>query len=95
MTTRLERAVADVCRVLPIKHVAAHFGLDWHTVKEIDKRRLEGEVGTPSYEGLRFLAVDEVAVHKGHTVIAPGLSALPRFVWRMAVGSVSDRSCLR
>lgn len=28
MTARLERAVADLCRVLPIKHVAAHFGLD-------------------------------------------------------------------
>jgi Helix-turn-helix domain of transposase family ISL3/zinc-finger of transposase IS204/IS1001/IS1096/IS1165 len=43
-TRRLERAVAELCRVLPIEHVAAHFGLDWHTVKEIDKRRLEQEV---------------------------------------------------
>ena len=29
--------VARLCRVLPIKHVAERFGLDWHTVKAIDK----------------------------------------------------------
>ncbi len=64
-TVRFERAVADLCRVLPIQHVAEHFGLSWHTVKEIDKRRLEREVGTPDYDGLRLLAIDEIAVHKG------------------------------
>ena len=82
MTVRLERAVADLCRVLPIKHVAAHFGLDWHTVKEIDKRRLEREVGTPCYAGLRCLAVDEVAVHKGHTYLTTVLDLeTGRMVW--------------
>lgn len=65
-TNRFEEAVGDLCRVLPNKVVADHFGLSWHTVKEIDKRRLEREVGTPKYEGLRLLAVDEIAVHKGH-----------------------------
>lgn len=65
-TKRFERAVADLCRVLPIEHVAAHFGLSWHTVKEIDRSRLQSEVGTPCYEGLRRLAIDEIAVRKGH-----------------------------
>ncbi len=82
MTTRLERAVADLCRVLSVKHVAEHFGLDWHTVKEIDKRRLVREVGTPCYDGLRFLAVDEVAVHKGHTYMTTVLDLeTGRMVW--------------
>jgi transposase len=65
-TRRFERAVADLCRVLPIKHVAEHFGISWHAAKEIDKRRLEREIGPPDYDGLRLLAVDEIAVHKGH-----------------------------
>jgi transposase len=65
-TKRFERAVADLCRVMTVAHVAEHFGLSWHTVKEIDRRRLEAEVGTPCYEGLRLLAVDEIAVRKGH-----------------------------
>ena len=82
MTIRFERAVAELCRVLPIKQVAAHFGLDWHTVQEIDKRRLDREVGTPCYEGLRLLAVDEIALHKGHTYLTTVLDLeTGRMVW--------------
>jgi transposase len=82
LTSRCERAVAELCRVLPIKAVAAHFGLHWHTVKEIDKRRLDREVGTPCYNGLRSLAVDEVAVHKGHTYLTTVLDLeTGRMVW--------------
>lgn len=81
-TLRFERAVADLCRHLPIKQVAEHFGLSWHAVKEIDKRRLEREVGTPCYDGLRLLAVDEVAIHKGHTYLTTVLDLeTGRIVW--------------
>lgn len=81
-TLRFERAVADLCRHLPIKQVAEHFGLTWHAVKEIDKRRLEREVGTPCYDGLRLLAVDEVAIHKGHTYLTTVLNLeTGRIVW--------------
>jgi len=81
-TLRFERAVAELCRYLPIKQVAEHFDLPWHTVKEIDKRRLEREVGTPCYDGLRLLAVDEVAVHKGHTYLTTVLDLeTGRIVW--------------
>ena len=81
-TLRFERAVADLCRQLPIKQVADHFGLPWHTVKDIDKRRLEREVGTACYDGLRLLAVDEVAVHKGHTYLTTVLDLeTGRIVW--------------
>ena len=81
-TVRFERAVADLARVLSLEHVARHFGLDWDTVKEIDKRRLTEEVGTPSYDGLRLLAVDEFAVHKGHRYMTTVLDIdTGRIVW--------------
>ena len=81
-TARFEQAVADLCRHLPIKQVAEHYDLAWHAVKEIDKRRLEREVGTPCYDGLRLLAVDEVAVHKGHTYLTTVLDLeTGRIVW--------------
>lgn len=81
-TLRFERAVADLCRHLPIKQVAEHYDLTWHAVKEIDKRRLEREVGTPCYDSLRLLAVDEVAVHKGHTYLTTVLDLeTGRIVW--------------
>jgi transposase len=81
-TERFERMVADYCRLLPIKQVAERFGLSWHAVKEIDKRRLEREVGTPCYDGLRLLGVDEVAVHKGPTYLTTVLDLeTGRIVW--------------
>jgi transposase len=81
-TLRFERAVAGLCRHLPIKQVAEHFGLSWDVVKEIDKRRLEREVGTPCYDGLRRIAVDEVAIHKGHTYLTTVLDLdTGRIVW--------------
>jgi transposase len=81
-TRRFEQYVADLCREMPIKQVAQRVGLSWHAVKEIDKRRLEREVGTPCYDGLRLLAVDEVAVHKGHTYLTTVLDLeTGRIVW--------------
>ena len=82
MTKRMERAVGDLCRVLPIKHVAAHFGLSWHTVREIDERRLRDQLGTPCYDGLKRLAIDEVAVRKGHDYMTIVLDLeTGRIVW--------------
>lgn len=45
-TKRFERAVAGLCRKLSIRDVAAYFRLSWHTVKEIDRQRLQADVGT-------------------------------------------------
>jgi transposase len=82
LTKRFERAVEDLVRVTSIRATAEHFGLDWSTVKEIDKRRLQREVGTPNYDGLREIAVDEIAVHKGHRYMTVVLDlALGRVVW--------------
>lgn len=81
-TKRFERAVAELCRKLPIQDVAEHFGLSWSTVKEIDRRRLVGEVGTPCYDGLRLLAVDEIAVRKGQNYLTNVLDLESgRVVW--------------
>lgn len=91
-TRRFERAVEDLCRILPIGHVAAHYGLSWHAVKEIDKRRLQREVGIPRYDGLRLLAVDEIAVRKGHRYLTIVLELLEgRVVW---VGPGRDEAAL-
>jgi len=66
VTKRLARFVHDLCKVMTVADVAEHLGLDWKTVKNIDKAFLEKEYGTPDYSGLRILAVDEIAVKKGH-----------------------------
>ncbi len=66
VTRRLADSVARLCRVLPIKHVAAFFGLSWSTVKAIDKRSMEETLGPVALDGVRVIAMDEFAIHKGH-----------------------------
>lgn len=67
VTHRLARYVYDLCKHMSIHAVAEHVGLDWKTVKEIDKHFLEEEFGQTRYEGLRILAIDEISVRRGHT----------------------------
>ncbi len=67
VTNRLAESVARLCKVLPIKHVAEHFGLGWDAVKAIDKAYLDRTLGPPDLDGLEQIAMDEVAIRKGHT----------------------------
>jgi len=65
-TKRFATFVAGFCRLASVKAVADYLGLDWKTVKRIDKEALELELDPPNLEGLRLLAVDEIAIKKGH-----------------------------
>ncbi len=38
VTTRLAESVARLCRVLPLKHAADYFALNWKTVKRMTRR---------------------------------------------------------
>ena len=82
VTRRLARALHELCKVMTVSDVARHFGLDWKTVKNIDKAFLEEQYGQTDYEGLRLLAVDEIAIKKGHrymTVVIDYVTG--RVVW--------------
>jgi transposase len=66
VTRRLAESVARLCQVLPIRHVAAFFGLSWGTVKAIDKEFLQQTLGPVDLTGVEVIAVDEFAIQKGH-----------------------------
>ena len=66
MTTRLAAAIARLAQVLPIKQVAAWFGVGWDTVKQIDQRALERRLGPIDLHAVRIIAIDEFALHRGH-----------------------------
>jgi transposase len=51
---------------MTVSDVSDHTGLNWKTVKNIDKKFLERDYGETDYNGLRILAVDEIALRKGH-----------------------------
>ena len=82
LTHRLRRYVYELCKLLPVAEVARHLDLDPKTVKAVDQQFLQEEVGQTDYEGLRILAIDEIAVKKGQqymTVVLDYLSG--RVVW--------------
>jgi len=82
VTRRLARYIYELCKELPIQTVADHFGLNWKTVKQIDQTFLEEDFGQTDYTGLRILAVDEIAVRKGHRYLTVVLDfETGRVVW--------------
>jgi len=82
VTKRLARYIHDLCKVLTVQDVAKHLDLDWKTVKDIDKTFLEDEYGETDYGDLTILAVDEIAVRKGHRYMTVVLDYLTgRVVW--------------
>lgn len=73
VTNRLAESVVRLCAVLPIKHVAQHYGLAWQTVKELDKAWLNRSLGPVDFTGVTMLVMDEFAIQRGHryaTVVA-------------------------
>lgn len=92
VTRRLAQYIKGLCKVMTVKEVAEHVGLDWKTVKEIDKQALEEEFGETDYEGLRVLAMDEISRKKGHEYLTVVLDYLTgRVVW---VGKERDEQAL-
>ncbi len=83
VTRRLAIYIYQLCQVMTVTEVATHLDLDWKTVKDIDKKFLEQSYGQPDLKGLRILAVDEIAVRRGHqylTVVLDYLSGRVLFV---------------
>jgi transposase len=66
VTARLAASVARLCQVMSIRHVARFYRLAWTTVKRIDLRHLQGELGAVDLSSVRVIGMDEFAIQKGH-----------------------------
>jgi transposase len=51
---------------MTIRDVALHLNVGWDLIKEIQKRHLSRRYGKPKLKHLRYIAIDEIAVAKGH-----------------------------
>ena len=93
MTKRLAESVSRLCAVMSIRHVADYFGLNWKTVKNIDKRSLERRLGPVDLKGVTVIGMDEFAIQRGHryatVVIEPSRK---RVLW---VGRERSREGMR
>ena len=66
ITRRFQQHVEVLLTLLPIKHVAQLTGLHWHTLKALDRARLARDLPEPDLSRVRYLAMDEFALFKGH-----------------------------
>ena len=65
-THAFERYALELSKLTTIQDAARHLGVSWDIVKDIQKRHLQRRFGKPKLKNLREIAIDEVAVGKGH-----------------------------
>jgi transposase len=65
-TRAFRRYVLELSRRMTIRDVAAHLSVGWDLVKDIQKRDLSRRYARPKLKHLRRIAIDEIAVAKGH-----------------------------
>ena len=68
-TRAFERYVLDLSRLMTIQDVAKHLGISWDTVKDIQARSLQRRFGKPKLHNLQQIAIDEIAIAKGHRYV--------------------------
>lgn len=65
-TRAFERYALELSRLMTIQDVARHLGVGWDTIKEIQVRDLSRRFARPRLGHLRRIAIDEIAIAKGH-----------------------------
>ena len=57
---------------MTIRDVAHHLDVGWDVIKDIQKRDLSRRYAKPKLKHLRAIAIDEIAVAKGHRYLTRG-----------------------
>src|SRR5690242_16146138 len=65
-TRSFKRYVLELSRRMTIKDVAHHLDIGWDLVKDIQKRDLSRRYAKPKLKHLRAIAIDEIAIARGH-----------------------------
>ena len=65
-TSAFERYALELSRRMTIRDVAMHLDVSWDVIKDIQKRDLSRRYAKPKLKHLRRIAIDEIAVAKGH-----------------------------
>jgi transposase len=66
-TRRFAWHIGRRCRHSSIRDVAKEFGLDWHTVKSLDKQYMAEQLRRVGLPGPEAIGIDEISIRKGRT----------------------------
>ena len=75
-TRSFERYALELSKRMTIQDVANHLQVGWDTIKDIQARSLRRRFGKPKLRHLRQLAIDEIALGKGHHYLTVVLDLL-------------------
>jgi len=89
-TRSFERYVLELSRRMTIKDVAAQLQVGWDVVKDIQLRDLRRRFGRPRLHELRTIALDEIAVPKGHRYLTLVVDLATRVVVFVGDGKGAD-----
>src|SRR4051812_11278392 len=65
-TNAFQRYALELSRRRTIRDVARHLDVGWDLIKEIQRRDLSRRYAKPKLKHLRRIAIDEIAIAKGH-----------------------------
>ena len=65
-THAFERYALELSKFTTIQDAARHLNVSWDIIKDIQKRNLQRRFSKPKLKNLKEIAIDEVAVGKGH-----------------------------
>jgi transposase len=65
-THTFERYALELSKATTIQDAARHLDVSWDIVKDIQKRNLHRRFGRPKLKNLKEIAIDEIAIGKGH-----------------------------
>jgi transposase len=65
-THSFERYALELSKATTIQDAARHLDVSWDIIKDIQKRNLHRRFGRPKLKNLKEIAIDEIAIGKGH-----------------------------
>jgi transposase len=89
-TRSFERYALELSRHMTIQDVAEHLQVSWDTIKEIQASDLQRRFGKPKLRKLKQIAIDEIAVSKGHRYLTVVLNLLTGEVVFVGDGKGAD-----
>jgi transposase len=75
-TRAFARYALELSRHMTIQDVAEHLQVSWDTIKDIQAQALARRFGKPKLGKLRQIAIDEIAIGKGHRYLTVVLNLL-------------------
>jgi transposase len=89
-TRSFERYALELSRRMTIKDVAAQLQVGWDVIKDIQLRDLRHRFARPRLQQLRTIALDEIAVAKGHRYLTLVVDLATRVIVFVGDGKGAD-----